>query len=127
GSRTRSLARPLARALRGGAGRRRPHHVYCSIRRYEGVTNVAEAGRKAKDGFIPIVSKLPGFLGWSLVDAGNGVMISTSIFENKAAAEESDRRAAEWSKANMKDISPNPPKIMAGEVLATAGRMKAAA
>jgi hypothetical protein len=100
--------------------------MYSTIRRYEGVTDATEAGRRVDQGFIPLLNQIPGFVAYYWVDAGNGVMISTSIFENRAAAEQSNQRAAEWIRANVRDLLPNPAQIIAGEVVATATRRKAA-
>jgi hypothetical protein len=55
--------------------------MYATVRRYEGVTDVSEAGRLVEEGFIPIISEIPGFVAYYLVDAGEGVMVSTSVFE----------------------------------------------
>src|SRR4051812_6079291 len=63
--------------------------LYAAVRRYEGVTNSAEVSRRVNDGFLPLVSKLPGFVAYYLVDAGGGVVVSTGVFESQAAAEES--------------------------------------
>jgi hypothetical protein len=48
------------------------------------------------EGFVPVISKLPGFVAYYWVDAGGGVMISTSIFQDQASEEESNRKAADW-------------------------------
>ncbi|WP_144122610.1 hypothetical protein [Catellatospora sichuanensis] len=92
--------------------------MYATVRRYDGVTDPLEAGRRVKDGFVPIVSAVPGILAYYWVDAGNGVMVSTSVFESRDGAEESNRRAAEWVKENLASLLPNPPQITAGEVVA---------
>ncbi len=68
--------------------------MYATVRRYEGVTDPGEAGRQVEEAFLPIVSAIPGFVVYYWVDAGAGVMISASIFESRAGAEESNRRAA---------------------------------
>jgi len=73
-----------------------------------------------KEGFVPLVSKIPGFVAYYWVNAGGGVMISTSVFEDRAHEEESNRRAAEWGRANLAALLPNPPSITAGEVVAHA-------
>jgi hypothetical protein len=52
------------------------------------------------------------------VDAGDGVMFSTSIFEDQADEEDSNRLAAEFVKENLADLFPNPPVITAGHVVA---------
>ena len=92
--------------------------MYATVRRYEGVTDPAEAGRRVKEGFVPLVSKIPGFVAYYWVNAGGGVMISTSVFEDQAHEEESNRRAADWVRENLAALLPNPPQITAGEVVA---------
>ena len=93
--------------------------MYATVRRYEGVTNAREAGERTNEGFVPVISKLPGFVAYYWVDAGGGVMISTSIFQDQAGEEESNSKAAEWVRQNdMNSLLPNPPTITAGEVVA---------
>ena len=50
------------------------------MRRYEGVTNPSEVGRQVRETFLPLISEIPGFVAYYLVDAGGGVVISTSVF-----------------------------------------------
>ena len=93
--------------------------MYATVRRYEGVTNSREAGRRVEEGFVPVISKLPGFVAYYWIDAGNGVMVSCSVFQDQASEEESNKKAAEWVRQNeMTSMLPNPPRITAGEVLA---------
>lgn len=92
--------------------------MYATLRRYEGVTDPSEAGRRVNDGFVPLLSQIPGFVAYYWVDAGGGVMISTSVFQDKAGAEESNRRAGDWTRQNLLPLLPNPPQITAGEVVA---------
>jgi hypothetical protein len=93
-------------------------NMYLTVRRYDGCTNPREAARQVREGFIPIISQIPGFIEYYWVDVGGGVMVSTSVFESKAAAEESNRKAADWVGKNLKPLLPNPPQISAGEVVA---------
>jgi hypothetical protein len=92
--------------------------MYATVRRYEGVTNPGEAVRRVNEGFVPLISQVPGFVAYYWVDAGGGVLISTSVFEDRAGAEESNRRAADWVRQNIASLAPNPPQITAGEVVA---------
>ena len=92
--------------------------MYATVRRYEGVTDPGEAGRRVNEGFVPLVSQIPGFVAYYWVDAGGGVMISTSVFQDQSRAEESNRRAADWVRQNLATLLPNPPQITAGEVVA---------
>jgi hypothetical protein len=91
--------------------------MYATIRRYEGVTNPTEAGRLVRETFLPVVSKIPGFVAYYWVDAGGGVMISTTVFQDKAGAEEANRKAATVVRESLASLLPNPPQITAGEVL----------
>jgi len=92
--------------------------MYATVRRYEGVTNPGEAGRRVNEGFVPILSRIPGFVAYYWVDAGGGVMIATSVFQDKAGADESNRKAVDWARQHIAPLLPNPPQITAGEVVA---------
>ncbi len=92
--------------------------MYATIRRYEGVTDPKEAGRLVEEGFVPIISEVPGFVAYYWVDAGDGVMVSTSVYEDQSGAEESNSRAADYVQENLASLLPNPPQIAAGEVVA---------
>ena len=91
--------------------------MYTSIRRYKASPGAAaEVGRRVNQGFVPIISKAPGFVAYYVVDGGNDIVASISIFQDQAGAEESIRMAAGWVKANIASLLPNPPEITAGEV-----------
>ena len=93
--------------------------MYAMVRRYDGVTNPREAGKRVNEGFVPMISQLPGFVAYFWVDAGGGVMLSTSVFQDQASAQESNRKAEDWVRQNnMSSVMPNPPQITAGEVVA---------
>ena len=92
--------------------------MYIAVRRYEGVTNPSEAGRIVDEGFVPIISGMPGFVAYYWVDDGDGVMISTSVFEHKDAEEQSNFMAGEFVAEHLEPLMPNPPQITAGEVVA---------
>jgi hypothetical protein len=51
------------------------------------------------------------------VDAGDGVMVSISVFEHKEAEEESTFRAGDFVAKELEPLLPNPPQVTAGEVL----------
>jgi hypothetical protein len=93
--------------------------MYATVRRYEGVTDPAEAGRRVAEGFVPLIKQIPGFVAYYWVDAGGGLMASTSVFEDRAGAEASTERAADWVQENIASLLPNPPQVTAGEVVAS--------
>ncbi|APU38768.1 hypothetical protein ACFCYM_16660 [Streptomyces sp. NPDC056254] len=92
--------------------------MYAVIRRYEGVADPAEAGRIVDEGFVAILRRVPGFVAYYWVDAGDGVMVSTSVYEDRAGADESVARAADFVRDHLASLLPNPPQVTAGEVVA---------
>ena len=94
--------------------------MYAAVRRYEGITNDAEAGRLVGKSFIPLLEKVPGFIGYYWIDAGHGVMASLSLFETREGADRSVEVAHQWIVDNAPDLFPNPPLVTEGEVVASA-------
>jgi hypothetical protein len=94
--------------------------MHATVRRYEGVdqSRTDELTKKVDETLLPRLSKLPGFEGYYLIEAGNGVMSSIGLFENSAQADESTRVAANWVREEKLETAlPNPPKITDGEVI----------
>src|SRR4051812_6890217 len=95
--------------------------MFATSRRYEGIdqSKVEELTRKVNDGLIPRLSKLPGFQGYFLIEAGDGVVRSTSLFETSEQAEGSSRVAAEWTQEEkLQELIPNAPTVVTRKVLA---------
>ncbi len=94
--------------------------MYATIRRYEAIdqTLTSELVKKVDDTLVPRLSKLPGFSGYHLIEASNGVMSSIGFFDTSAQADESTRVASDWVREEkLEKALPNPPKITAGEVV----------
>ena len=94
--------------------------MYAAIRRYEGVTDPVEDARRVREEFVPQLKDMPGFVAYYEIDAGNGVMATISVFEDQAGEEASTERAGEWVREAIASLSPNPPEVTAGEVVASA-------
>ena len=95
--------------------------MYATHRRYEGIdqSRIEELTRKVNDSLIPRLSKLPGFQGYFLTEAGDGVVKSISLFDTSSQAEDSTRVAAEWTQEEkLETLVPNPPKVITRQVLA---------
>jgi hypothetical protein len=94
--------------------------MYATVRRYEGVDKdrVDEVTKKFGESLAPRMSKLPGFDGFFLIEAGEGVMTSIGLFDTSEQAHESTRVAATWIRdEKLENALPNTPKITAGEVV----------
>ena len=92
--------------------------MYVAVRRYEGVTDPQKVAQLVEEDYVPIISQMPGFVAYYCVDAGDSVMVSTSVFEHKDAEEQSTFLAGEFVAEHLATLLPNPPQITAGEVLA---------
>jgi hypothetical protein len=92
------------------------------VRRYDGVRDSQKVARLVEEDFLPIISEMAGFVAYYCVDAGDGVMVSTSVFEHKDAEEQSTFRAGEFVVEDLGQLAPNPPQVTAGEVIAYKGR-----
>jgi hypothetical protein len=95
---------------------------YLTVRRYAGVTDSKEAARRVEEGFIPLLTKIPGFISYYWVDEGDGVMVSVSVFATRQSEEQSNRLAADFVKQHLAPSFPHPPQITAGQVVARAGK-----
>jgi hypothetical protein len=92
--------------------------MYVAVRRYEGATDPQRVAQVVDEVFVPTISELPGFVAFYAVDAGDGVMVSTSVFEHKDAEEQSTFLAGEFVGEHLATLLPNPPQVTAGEVVA---------
>ena len=93
--------------------------MYAAVRRYEGIVDDEEAARLVRDSFMPQLEKVAGFVAYYWIDAGDGVMASLSVFEDKAGADESVTFAHKWIEENAPNLFPNPPRVTEGQVVAT--------
>ena len=90
--------------------------MYIATRRYEGVSDSQKVRQLVDEGFVPIISEMPGFVAFYWVDAGDGVVASTSVYEHKDAEEQSNIEAREFVQEHLAPLMPNPPQVTAGEV-----------
>jgi heme-degrading monooxygenase HmoA len=92
--------------------------MYTTIRHYNVTPNSAdEVIKRAVDGFMPIISKSPGFLSYDLVNTGRDTVTSISSFESQAATEKSNELAATWiNESNLASRFTGPPLVMGGLV-----------
>ena len=95
--------------------------MYMTLRRYDGIdqSRIGELTRKVNDGLIPKLSTLPGFEGYFLAEAGNGVVKSITLFDTSEHAEDSNRVASEWTQEeNLTSLVPTAPKVSVMKVIA---------
>jgi hypothetical protein len=95
--------------------------MYATIRRYEGVdaSRMSDLTGKVNETLVPLLRELPGFAGYYLIEAGNGVVSSLSLFDTADLADESTKVVGKWIRDEKFDTAiPNAPKITSGKVVA---------
>ena len=68
--------------------------MFATIRRYDGVdqNRTTELTSKVNETLVPKLKNLPGFAGYYLIEAEDGVFSSVGLFENAEQGKESSRR-----------------------------------
>ena len=94
--------------------------MHTVIRRYEGAGDSAEVARRAVEEFGPMLRDRPGFQGYYVVDAGDGVLATISVFDTEEAAVETTSAAAAWVRENLPELAENPPQVTAGSTTGVA-------
>jgi hypothetical protein len=101
--------------------------MYAAIRRYEipDPDAVEELTQRLKEGFLPIISEVPGFVAYYAVYEGefsglyegDAVLTTVSIFEDLADAQRSTDVAADYVKQNLASLLPQAPTATVGDVV----------
>ena len=103
--------------------------MFATIRRYDGVdqNRTTELTSKVNETLMPKLNNLPGFKGYYLIDAGNGVFSSLGLFETPEQGLESTKLVTTWIREEkLETILPNEPKITSGKIVANSDRVLAA-
>jgi steroid delta-isomerase-like uncharacterized protein len=91
--------------------------MFASIRRYTiDPQKSNELVRRVDTGFLPLVRKIDGFLGYYLVLGKDGATASVNVFRTAEGAAESNRRAAGWVSESVAPLLMSGPEITEGEV-----------
>ena len=92
--------------------------MYAAIRQAKAKTGTAEElARRIKEGAIPIISDVEGFMAYYVVYAPDDTVTAISLFNNFSGAEEANRRAIAWIEQNLGPLLVGPASAMAGPVI----------
>ena len=90
--------------------------MYTSVRTYT-TSDAGELARRVQEEFVPMMRDLPGFVGYYVVDGGDGKMASITVCEDQAGVEESNRRAAAWVQERLAELITDGPNVIAGDTV----------
>ena len=92
--------------------------MYAAIRQGKARAGMAEElARRIKEGAIPIISDVDGFMAYYVVYAPDDTVTAISIFNNFAGAEESNRRGVAWIEQKLAPLLTGPATAVAGPVI----------
>ena len=96
----------------------RESFMYAAIRQGKAKAGMAEElTRRIKEGAIPIISDVEGFMAYYVVYAPDDTVVAISIFNNYAGAEESNKRGLAWIEKDLAPLLTGPATAMAGPVI----------
>ncbi|HEX4679477.1 MAG TPA: hypothetical protein VH210_09800 [Gaiellaceae bacterium] len=87
--------------------------MYTAIRTYT-TSDSAELAKRVQEEFLPMMRELPGFVGYYVVDAGDGRIASITVCDDQAAVEESTRRASDWVQKRLASLITAGPDVLMG-------------
>jgi hypothetical protein len=97
--------------------------MYATIRRYtlqDATTaqdTISGLKRRIEENFVPMIQDVQGFHCYYVVDANNRELVTISIFESAAGAQESTRRAAEFVRNDPSRELMSSPEVIEGDLL----------
>jgi hypothetical protein len=92
--------------------------MYAAIRQAKAKAGTAEElARRIKEGAIPIISDVEGFIAYYVVYAPDDTVTAISVFNNYAGADEANRRALAWIEQNLAPLLIGPATAVAGPVI----------
>ncbi|HXX79814.1 MAG TPA: hypothetical protein VEI53_15075 [Ktedonobacteraceae bacterium] len=91
--------------------------TYIAIRKYHIIPGTGEEFlRRVQAGFVPIISRIPGFIAYDALQVGNDQIISISVFDTPLGVIESTPRALQWVQENIVGFIQGMPEVMVGQV-----------
>ena len=94
--------------------------VFIVIRKYTVQRGAAAVwAQRVRDGFVPLLRGMPGFIGYHLVESGSDVIATITMYENAAEALASSELAAEWVRDNVMELTKGVPEYTVGSALIT--------
>ena len=95
--------------------------MHAAVRSYR-ATDVDALVEKVEAEFVARVKEVDGFVGYYVIDGGDGSVASVTVGETAQAVEESTSRAADWVRESAADLIQGAPDVTAGEVRVRAER-----
>jgi hypothetical protein len=95
--------------------------LHATICRYDGVTGPIDEVMRAGRQLASALSETPGFVSYAVLDAGDGVLVAVTVFDNPTDLAAADQLIDRWVAEHLAALLPRPPEVIAGEVIVQRG------
>jgi hypothetical protein len=95
--------------------------VHASVRQYR-VRDIDTLVSRIEDEFVEQVTGIDGFVGYYVIDGGDGAVASVTVGETADAVAESTRLTAAWMRDSASELVDGEPEVTVGEVRVRAER-----
>jgi uncharacterized protein YpmB len=95
--------------------------MHAAVRKYK-TSDIDALVEKVEAEFVDQVKSVDGFVGYYVIDGGDGTAASVTVGETEQAVNDSTEKAAEWVKESAADLIEGAPDVTAGEVRVRAER-----
>lgn len=95
--------------------------MHMVIRKFPRLHSVRDAAQRAETGLVALLRKEPGFVGYCIFDAGDGVGGSVTFYKDHASAVSAINVARIWISQSLPDLYDGEPDIMVGDILYSGG------
>jgi hypothetical protein len=86
--------------------------MYIAVRKYAIIPgSVNEVLQRVQEGFAPLIAQTTGFIAYDAMPVGNKYLVTSSIFDTRAGAEESILRALRWVQENIGEFIQGTPVL----------------
>ena len=89
--------------------------MHASVRRYR-TSDIEALERKVEEEFIEQVKEIDGFVGYYVIDGGDGDVASVTVCKTADALQRITKLAGEWVQESLGDLVEGPPDVITGEV-----------
>ena len=91
--------------------------MHATVRNYVGGEGLIDELMSKEGEVKSLIQGIAGFRAYYLIRTDKGDAVSVSVYDDRSGAEESNRAAAEWIRANLPNLSIGAPQVSAGEVV----------
>lgn len=95
--------------------------LHATICRYDGVTGPIDAVMDAGRQLASALTQAPGFVSYALVEAGHGVLVSVTVFDDPTDLAAADQFIVRWVAEQLAAVLSRPPEVITGEVIVQRG------